>query len=266
MFLITRSFGSKGDSFGTSQKRGTSSMYNRLERIKELHRRLDMVIIENLSYEKVIEKYDTKKSRYTEVYNDINGDLVNFWKYVKQHPEAFVTELNQYLVSREMFDTFTQHEPKTELERAIRFYFQLSCSYGSRSKNFCIMQGYKYMPLRNLEKVKAASERLKQVIIEKQDFEKIIARFDTPNTFFYLDQPYYTKEHLYDREDADAFTKHEELAAALKNIKGKFLLSYNNDPYIRTLYQGFTIDEVEAQYTVSGSFQTETELLIRNYK
>ena len=111
---------------------------------------------------------------------------MNFWKYIKQHPEAFVTELNQYLVSREMFDSFAQHEPKTELERAIQFYFQLACSYGSRSKNFCIMQGYKYMPLRNLEKVKAASERLKQVIIEKQDFEKLIARFDTPNTFFYL--------------------------------------------------------------------------------
>jgi DNA adenine methylase len=37
-------------------------MYNRLERIKELHRRLDMVIIENLSYEKVIDKYDTKSN------------------------------------------------------------------------------------------------------------------------------------------------------------------------------------------------------------
>ena len=104
------------------------------------------------------------------------------------------------------------------------------------------------------------------MITEKQVFEKIITRFDTSNTFFYLDPPYYTREHLYDREDADAFTKHAELTAALKNIKGKFLLSYNNDPYIRTLYQGFTIDEVEAQYTVSGAVQTETELLIRNYK
>jgi len=121
------------------------------------------------------------------------------------------------------------------------------------------------MPLRNLEKVKAASERLKQVIIEKQDFAKLIARFDTPNTFFYLDPPYYTKEHLYDRDDADAFTKHEELAAILKQIKGKFLLSYNNDPYIRDLYKSLVIEEVEAQYTVSGAFQTDVELLIRNY-
>ncbi len=94
-----------------------------------------------------------------------------------------------------------------------------------------IMKGYKYLPLRNLEKVKAASERLEQVIIEKQDFEKLIARFNTPNTFFYLDPLYYTKEHLYDREDADTFSKHEELAAILMQIKGKFLLSNNNDPY-----------------------------------
>ena len=45
------------------------------------------------------------------------------------------------------------------------------------------------MPLRNLEKVKAASDRLKQVIIEKQPWEKSIARFDQPHTFVYLDPP-----------------------------------------------------------------------------
>jgi len=208
----------------------------------------------------------SKKSYYTEVYNDINGDLVNFWKYIQNHPEAFVTELNNYLISREMFDNFLKHEPRTELERAIKFYYNLACSYGSRSKNFCINHGYKYMPLRNLEKVKAASERLRDVIIEKQPWEKIVAKFDHPYTFFYLDPPYYTKEHLYKREDADVFNQHEELAETLKQIKGKFLLSYNNDPYIKQLYDGCIIEEVETQYSVSGAFQTETELLIRNYK
>jgi len=54
----------------------------------------------------------SKKSRYTEVYNDINGDLVNFWKYIKNHPEAFVIELNNYLIAREMFDNFMKHEPE----------------------------------------------------------------------------------------------------------------------------------------------------------
>lgn len=137
-----------------------------------------------------------------------------------------------------MFDNFLTHEPRTELERAIKFYYNLACSYGSRSKNFCINHGYKYMPLRNLEKVKAASERLRDVIIEKQPWEKIIAKFDHPYTFFYLNLPYFTKEHLYKREDADTFNQHEGLAEALNQIKGKFLLSYKNDPYISQLYDG----------------------------
>ncbi|MDD2332645.1 MAG: DNA adenine methylase [Candidatus Cloacimonetes bacterium] len=100
----------------------------------------------------------------------------------------------------------------------------------------------------------------------KAALEKIVARLDQPHTFFYPDPPYYTKEHIYEREYTDAFTQHEELTEALKQIKGKFLLSYNNDPYIKQLYDGCVIDEVETQYSVSGAFQTEIELLIRNYK
>jgi DNA adenine methylase len=76
---------------------------------------------------------------------------------------------------------------------------------------------------------------------------KIISRFDQPHTFC-LDPPYYINELIYEREDADAFNQHEELAEALKQIKGKFLLSYNNDPYIKQLYKDCVIEEVETQY------------------
>jgi hypothetical protein len=51
----------------------------------------------------------------------------------------------------------------------------------------------------------------------------------------------------------------------LKQIKGKFCYLYNNDTYIGQFYVGCIIEEVETQYSVSGSFQTETELLIRNF-
>lgn len=207
------------------------------------------------------------KGRYTEIYNDINGDLINFWKYVKYYPEALVNELNSFLVSREIFEMQKNHYPKTELERAVWFYYLLASSYGSQSKNFCIMQGYKYLPLRSLDKVKTASERLQNVIIEKTDFAKLIERFDSEDAFFYVDPPYYTKEHLYKREDAEEFKRHEELSELLKGIKGKFLLSYNDHEYIRELYQdeNITIETVEAPYSVSGKNQIQTELLIRNY-
>lgn len=83
--------------------------------------------------------------------------------------------------------------------------------------------------------------------------------------FCCLNPPYYLHEHLYDHDYIEAFTRHEEIATLLKQVKGKFLLSYNNDPYIRDLYKDFTIEEVDAQYTVSGSILTEIGLRIRNY-
>lgn len=121
------------------------------------------------------------------------------------------------------------------------------------------------MPLRKLDKAKEASSRLRDVIIERQPWEKIIAKFDHPNTFFYLDPPYYNTEHYYNRENVDAFNQHEKLAETLKQIKGKFLLSYNNNDYIKQLYDGFIIDKVDMTYSVAGHYQAKTELLIRNY-
>ncbi|HPB08474.1 MAG TPA: hypothetical protein PK802_02140 [Candidatus Cloacimonadota bacterium] len=44
--------------------------------------------------------------------------------------------------------------------------------------------------------MKAASDRLKQVIIEKQPWEKTVSRFDQPHTFFYLDSPLYQGTYL----------------------------------------------------------------------
>lgn len=70
------------------------------------------------------------------------------------------------------------------------------------------------------------------------------------------------KERLYDLDEAEVFSRHEDLAAILKGIKGRFLLTYNDDPYIRDLYSGCVIEEVEATYSVSGQKQKQVELVI----
>jgi len=54
------------------------------------------------------------------------------------------------------------------------------------------------------------------------------------------------------------------LADILKSIDGKFLLSYNDDSFIRSLYKDFIIEEIEAPYSFNGR-RRKTELLIRNY-
>ena len=209
---------------------------------------------------------------YTEIYNDFNSELVNFWKYIKHHPDAFVAELNEYLVSRELFTDIKNegvYSPvpyRTELERAVLFYYLLDNSYGSQSGTFVVGKGSKAMPLRALEKVKQASERLKNVYIENLDFEKLIEKYDSETTFFYVDPPYYKKENFYKRDNVGRFDGHERLADVLKNIKGKFILSYNDETYIRELYADFYIKEVDASYSVAGKKTEAKELFIANYE
>jgi len=77
------------------------------------------------------------------------------------------------------------------------------------------------------------------------DYKKIFEMYDSVDTFFYLDPPYFKKEYLYD--GCGDYTKqfHIELRDILKNIKGKFLLSYEDGSFIRELYKDFNIIEYD---------------------
>ena len=98
-------------------------------------------------------------------------------------------------------------------------------------------------------------------MIEHKDFENLINVYDRPNSFFYCDPPYHKTEKYYDAE----FTEkdHERLCSCLKNIKGRFILSYNDDAYIRDLYRDFDIISAERQNNLGKS--TFKELIIKNY-
>ena len=87
-------------------------------------------------------------------------------------------------------------------------------------------------------------ERLAGVVIECLDFEEFLRRYDKPTTLFYLGPPYHGTERCYgkgmlSRED---FLR---LAKALASIKGKFLLSINDGPEIREVFNIFHLESVE---------------------
>ena len=70
------------------------------------------------------------------------------------------------------------------------------------------------------------------------DYKEIFKMYDSEDTVFYLDPPYYKKEHLY--ENSENFD-HEQLRDEIKKLKGKVILSYEDRPYIRRLYKDFNI-------------------------
>jgi len=92
--------------------------------------------------------------------------------------------------------------------------------------------------------------------IHNYDYKKLIEMYDSESTFFYVDQPYMSKEEYYINHDFNKNT-HKELAEVLNNIEGKFLLSYYYFDGIEDLYPNCKFD---SKITIMG-----TELIIMNY-
>ena len=145
---------------------------------------------------------------------------------------------------------------------AVRDYASGLTSFGSQPHDI-----WSNFPL-----IEQAHRRLAKVVIENKDFEKLIRQYDRPVSFFYLDPPYHATEGYYQNIGEDGFTEadHIRLRDALMRIQGKFLLSYNDDAFIRGLYdqpsiylmETTRINNIKQRYDNGAQFP---ELLIANY-
>lgn len=197
-----------------------------------------------------------------EVFNDVNGELINLYRVVKCHSEPLQKELEWLFVSREQFydELYQNLSGMTDIQRAARFFCLIKESFGADCKSFS-------MKSRDIHKavdyLKEVSKRLNRVLIENQDFERLIKTYDRLDALFYLDPPYYEAEKYYpDRFNPE---DHNRLRKCLEDIKGKFILSYNDCPQIRELYEGYVILTVERNHNLSLGNQYK-EILIKNYK
>jgi len=207
-----------------------------------------------------------------EVFNDFNSNLVNLYRCVRDDPARLKYKLRYVLNSREDFrwlaflhkkGVFTRFR---DYDRAAKFYQLIRYSYASGLDSFASQPHSIWgdFPL-----IDMASRRLQKVIIENQDFEVLIKHYDSPVSFFYCDPPYFATESYY--KDV-GFTKkdHIRLHDTLAEIKGKFLVSYNDCPEIRELWDhdGIRIESVSRidnlRQRYSGGAMYD-ELFISNY-
>ena len=211
--------------------------------------------------------FHKEKHAELEVYNDINSNLVNLFKCVKYHPNAIKEELENTLNSREIYENFKdlyKNTALTDIQRAAKYFYMIKASFGSKVTSF----GAKSRDISNTDYLKTVKDRLSRVVIENKSFEALIKQYDRPHTLFYCDPPYYGTEKYYDT-GLTPFDKHmhEKLAEVLRSIKGKVVVSYNNDDYIKELYKDFNIIEIDRQNNLSTALNKEAykELIIKNY-
>jgi DNA adenine methylase len=93
----------------------------------------------------------------------------------------------------------------------------------------------KYDTLKNKLAKPEVVSRLKEItVVEQMDCVDLIKKYDSADTFFYVDPPYYKMEFYYSKDFPRE--KHQELANTLANIKGKFALSYYDFDDLKLFY------------------------------
>lgn len=236
-----------------------------------------------------------------EVYNDFDRNLANLFHCMKERTVATIRELGfcnlnsreDFIAIRRFFDHeqfsdeyFSEELKLTELSfpvpeadelkeirtritkdydvrRAAMFLKLLRYSYSSSCKSFA-SQPFDIRKLFGL--IQELENRMANVVVENQDFETLVRHYDRSDAFFYLDPPYFSTEDMYAVEFG--WDDHVRLHDTLKNINGKFLLSYNDCPEIRELYKGFPMLDFSRTHSMAQRYDAGKEfkeLLIGNY-
>jgi DNA adenine methylase len=208
-----------------------------------------------------------------EAINDVSGDIATFFRVLQEHYPYFIDMLRWRVASRAEFDRLLALPPErlTDLQRAARFLYLQRLAFGGKvaGRNFGVdaRQGARFNVAKLEPLLAEIHERLAGVTIEQLSFETFIGRYDRPGMLFYLDPPYFGCEGdygagVFDRADFD------RLAAALQPARGKFILSINDTPEIRSTFAGFELLEIETTYTIASAHGSGTkagELLVSNY-
>ena len=205
-----------------------------------------------------------------EVINDLNSDLVCLYRVVQHHLDEFVRQFRWALASREMFSWLNDTPPHTltDIQRAARFYYLQRTCFGGKVTGRTFGADPSGPPRLNLlrleEDLSQAHIRLARATIEHLPWQDCINKYDRPETLFYLDPPYWKTEGY---GVPFPWDEYEQLAATMRRLKGKAILSINDHPDIREAFDGLPMLSVGINYTVGGSRRGEgsKELIIRSW-
>jgi DNA adenine methylase len=205
----------------------------------------------------------------SEVINDLSRDVYTLFRMLQEHYAYFIDHLKFRLASRAEFERLCEVDPDTltDLNRAARFLYLQRLAFGGKveGRTFGVDVG---RPARfnitRLEPLLAEIHaRLAGVVVECLPYAAFLARYDRPETLFYLDPPYWGSEHYYGREAFSA-ADFELLAKLLGQLQGRFILSVNDVPELRRIFSRFSIVPIDTTYGVSGGGKPAAELVISN--
>ena len=222
----------------------------------------------------------------TNVYNDFNRHLFNIFHCASSDPNHFREVLESYVgdigndelfeeYKTDVFDVFDTEFIVPDFPLAAKYMLLQTQTFAGNTNLTKDSKIYKSPDPKHkfvtyTEKFRQSNylKKLDRLFVENMDCRELIKKYDSKDTFFYLDPPYYNMESYY-TSHAFGHDDHMELLELLKTTKGKWALSYYFfDDLVRLLPRNEYEWHHERTYSVNArtSESVRIELLIMNYK
>ncbi len=211
--------------------------------------------------------------------NDIYEDLFLFWKQLQVNPDELIRQI-QYFKDR-FKDGKVLHKYLIEnknsfsnLQKAAAFFVlnRITFSGTSESGGFSSAAFKNRFTQSSIDRVKLLSKLLTNTNITNLDYQEVVEA-EGEDVFIFLDPPYYsaTKSALYGKNGhLHKIFDHENFARIMKNVKHKWLITYDNSEYIKKLFSYANIMEWELTYGMrnvgKNGNQVGNEIFISNYQ
>lgn len=210
-----------------------------------------------------------------ETINDLDGNVVNLFQWIKNDPERLAHEIYYTPYARQVYDDAFAVVPDDSLERAVNFYIRLNMGHGFRTNGEKVgwkndVQGreraYAATDWCSLpDKIIQAAERLRGVQIENRPAAEVMERFNSKKVLIYLDPPYMPEVRHGKQYKHEMFTgnSHAQLLETAKAHKGPVMISgYESDLY-NDMLQGWHREETTC-YSQTAS--KKREILWMNFE
>lgn len=192
-----------------------------------------------------------KQRAYSEVYNDLDDEVVNLFQVCREKSQALISAIELTPYSRDEFE-LSYHDTPDPVERARRTVIRSFMGFGSGLQSWQ-RTGFRSNSNRSgttpahdwvnyPDCLREIVERLKGVVIENRNGIEVMMAHDSPETLHYIDPPYVkdtrykgqkTRVYRHELDDDD----HSEICETIRTLEGMVILSgYDNEIYNDILY------------------------------
>lgn len=208
-------------------------------------------------------------------------ELYNFWRVAKNHTKELYEKINDKrttfkdngralhaLCKNILLGDVVLPQKQTEMDLAVAFFILNRISFSGLT----LSGGYSQASFdtrfcdSHIQRILTCEESLKDVNVSNNSYEHLLQK-PGKDVWIYLDPPYdINSKTLYGINGRlHSSFDHEKFAAACKSCKHKWLVSYNDNSYIRDLFSWANIKEANFVYNMNSRNKKATELFIMNY-